>query len=110
MAYYEMLYILSPDLSDEEREAQITKLKEFVEKNKGEVKSENRWGLKSLAYPIKKKEKGYYVLSYFTLPESAIKEVKYFVRVNEGFLRAMILKKKMPQEVSPEAKEEMENV
>lgn len=110
MGYYEMLYILSPDFTDEERDSQILKFKEFVEKNKGVIKNEVRWGLRNLTYPIKKKDKGYYVLTYLEIPESFVKEIKYFIRVNEGFLRAMILKKKEPEEFEEEKKEESENV
>lgn len=109
MAYYEMLYILSPDLSDEERESLVNKFKDFIGKNKGEVVSEAIWGLRSLTYPINKKEKGYYILDYIDVPESLIKEIKYFIKVNEGFLRAMILKKKRKEPIV-EKKGEEENV
>lgn len=102
MAYYEMLYILSANLSDEEREALIVKLKETVEKNKGSVVNESKWGLRNLTYSIKKQDKGYYVLSYLELPEQYLKDLKYFLKVNEGFLRAMILKKKRPVQVEKE--------
>ncbi len=93
MAYYEMLYIVSSSLSDEERENVILKLRDFIEKNGGVIEKEDRWGLRSLAYLIKKEEKGYYVLSYVEIPEHVVKDLKYFIKVNEGFLRAMILKK-----------------
>lgn len=109
MAYYEMLYILSPDLSDEERESLVNKFKDFIGKNNGEVVSEAIWGLRSLTYPINKKEKGYYILTYLEIPESLVKEINYFVKVNEGFLRAMILKKKRKEPVQ-EKKAEEENV
>jgi small subunit ribosomal protein S6 len=111
MAYYEMLYIVSQELPDEEKEKLIAKLGDFVEKNGGKIASESRWGTRALAYTIKKQDKGYYVLTYFDLPEKSLKELKYFVKVNEGFFRAMILKKEKPQEevVAEEAKEE-ENV
>ncbi|MGB9694493.1 MAG: 30S ribosomal protein S6 [Caldisericaceae bacterium] len=103
MAYYEMLYIVSQELPDEDKEKLIEKLKDFVEKSGGAIASESRWGTRGLAYPIKKQDKGYYVLTYLDLPEKALKELKYFVKVNEGFLRAMILKKEKPE---PEIAEE----
>ncbi len=110
MAYYEMLYIVSQTLSDEEKEMLIRKLGGFVEKNGGVIRSESRWGVRNLAYPIKKQEKGYYVLTYLDLPERSLKDLKYLVKVNEGFLRAMILNKKKPvEEVVKEAEAE-ENV
>jgi len=94
MNYYEILYILSPTLSEAEREELVKKLNAFIEQKGGEVISENRWGTRTLAYPIKKHTSGYYVLTYIKLPPENLSELKYFMRINEGFLREMILKKK----------------
>ena len=45
MSYYEMLYVVSSSLPDEERDNLIATLREFTEKNKGIIESENKWGL-----------------------------------------------------------------
>jgi small subunit ribosomal protein S6 len=109
MSYYEMLYVVSSSLPDEERDNLIAKLRDFTEKNKGIIESETKWGLRSLAYPIKHQNKGYYVLTYLELPEKSVKDLKYFFKVNEGFLRSMILKKeKKPTIVAPEVKNKQE--
>ncbi|MFU2157988.1 30S ribosomal protein S6 [Caldisericum sp. AR60] len=110
MNYYEVLYIVSANLSDEERAALVSKFHEFVERNGGSLKSESEWGLKTLAYPILKQDRGYYYLAYVNLPASAVKDLYYFFRVTDGFLRAMIVKK-VEKEVKsapkePEVKEE----
>ena len=94
MNYYEILYILSPALSEAEREELVKKLNAFIEQKGGEVVSENRWGTRTLAYPIKKHTSGYYVLTYIKLPPENLSDLKYFMRINEGILREMILKKK----------------
>ncbi len=94
MNYYEILYILSPALSEAEREELVKKLNAFIEQKGGEVISENRWGTRTLAYPIKKYTSGYYILTYIKFPPENLFELKYFMRINEGFLREMILKKK----------------
>ena len=94
MNYYEILYILSPALSEVEREELVKKLNAFIEQKGGEVVSENRWGMRTLAYPIKKHTSGYYILTYIKLPPENLSELEYFMRINEGFLREMILKKK----------------
>lgn len=104
---YEVLYIVSANLSDEERTALVNKFHDFVERNQGTLKSEVEWGLKTLAYPIKKQDKGYYYLAYITLPSEAVKDLYYLFRVNDGFLRAMIVKKEERKEVSA-PKEEVE--
>ncbi len=93
MNYYEILYIVSPALSEAEREELIKKLDDFVKEKGGEVLTENRWGTRTLAYPIKKHTTGYYVLTYVKLSGDKLKDLRYFMQINEGFLRAMILKK-----------------
>ncbi len=112
MGYYEMLYILSPSLSDEEREELIGKFNEFIVSKGGKVISVNKWGKRSLAYPIKKNNTGYYILSYAEIPAISVRDVKYFTRINEGFLRVMILKKERPakQDTVQKEKEEVNNV
>ncbi len=109
MSYYEMLYIVSSSIPDEERDILITKLRDFIEKNGGVVESENQWGLRSMAYPIKHQNKGYYVLTYLELSEKAVRDLKYFFKVNEGFLRMMLLKKERKEPLTThEEKNEQE--
>ena len=94
MSYYEMLYIVSPALQETEREELIKKLNSFIVQKGGEIVTENRWGLRTLSYPIKKQSSGYYVLEYIKLPPEELHSLRYFMQINEGFLRSMILKKK----------------
>jgi small subunit ribosomal protein S6 len=98
MNYYEVLYIVSANLSDEERQGLVQKFHDFVERNGGSFRSENEWGLRTLAYPILKQDRGYYYLAYINLPASAVKDLYYFFRVTDGFLRAMIVKKEEKKE------------
>uniref|UniRef100_A0A7C4TXB1 Small ribosomal subunit protein bS6 n=1 Tax=Caldisericum exile TaxID=693075 RepID=A0A7C4TXB1_9BACT len=99
MNYYEVLYIVSANLSDEERQNLVQKFHDFVERNGGILKSENEWGIRELAYPIKKQDKGYYFLAYVDLNPSIVKDLYYFFKVTEGFLRAMIVKKEEKKEI-----------
>ncbi len=93
MNYYEMLYIVSPVLQEAEREKLIKKLNDFIVQKGGRVGTENRWGMRTLAYPIKKNTSGYYVLEYVQFPSEDLKELHYFMQINEGFLRSMMLRK-----------------
>ncbi len=93
MANYEVLYILSPSITDEEREATIKKFKDYVESNNGTVAGIDKWGLKALAYPIKFKTEGHYVLMNYSLnAESSIAMGKLML-INENILRHIIVKK-----------------
>ena len=93
MAKYEVLYILSPSITDEEREATIKKFKDYVESNKGEVAGIDKWGLKQLAYPIKFKTEGHYVLMNYSLNADASIAMGKLMLINENILRHIIVKK-----------------
>ncbi len=108
MNYYEMLYIVSPVLQEGERDELIKKLNEFIVQGGGEVVTENRWGMRSLAYPIMKNTSGYYVLEYIKLLPDGLKKLQYFMKVNEGFIRSMVLRKdNVP--AAEKKREEMKN-
>ncbi len=93
MANYEVLYILSPALSEEERESVIEKFKKFIEERDGVVGEINKWGMKTLAYSIKFKKEGYYILMNFKSPEQTSIDMGKLMLINESILRHMIIKK-----------------
>ncbi len=62
MRYYETLYIINPGLTEEDCKEVVTKFNDLVEKNGGVVTKVDEWGKKTLAYAVKKHDKGYYVL------------------------------------------------
>ena len=67
MRNYEIMFILSTQLSDDEKKAGVTLVEETLTKAGAvELKTEI-WGDRKLAYPIKKKENGYYVLTLFQI-------------------------------------------
>jgi len=93
MANYEVLYILSPSISEEERDNTIAKFKDYVESNGGSVAGIDKWGLKPLAYPIKFKNEGHYVLmNYASSGETSIAMGKLML-INDNILRHIIVKK-----------------
>ena len=92
MRNYEIMFILSTQLTDEEKQAGV----EFVEKTltavgATEVKTEI-WGDRKLAYPIKKKENGYYVLTTFQADGTQFTEIEAKLNINESLLKYMIVK------------------
>ena len=93
MVNYEILYILSPSISDEEREATIKKFKDYIETNGGTVAGIDKWGLKPLAYPIKFKNEGFYVLMNYSAPSEASIAMGKLMLINENILRHIIVKK-----------------
>jgi small subunit ribosomal protein S6 len=90
MKKYEMLYILSTELSDEAKEEIIAKFENVVKENGGNVEKVDKWGVKKLAYPINYKEDGYYVLMTFECDVNLITELKRVARITDGILRRLI--------------------
>ena len=65
-ANYEAVYILNPDLTEEQIAALVERFKSVVEAN-GTVSEVNEWGKRRLAYPINDLMDGYYVLMTFKI-------------------------------------------
>jgi small subunit ribosomal protein S6 len=93
MREYEIMFILRPDLKEEEVETELKKIRDSVEKNKGQTKELNIWQRRKLAYPINKFEDGLYLLGYFDLPEEAPAELSREWRLNTNILRFLIMRK-----------------
>lgn len=91
--YYETLYIITPELSEEERSQVNSKFKDFLERNGGEILKFDPWPLQKLAYRINKKTQGYYVLIEHITPPEVIKELTRELRLDERILRHINLKK-----------------
>ncbi len=91
MRKYEMLYILSTKLSEEERDAIIAKFESVVASN-GKVEVVDKWGVKKLAYPINYETEGYYVLMSFESDVNLIAELKRVAGITNGILRRLITK------------------
>ena len=92
MRKYEMLYILSTELTDEARDAIIAKFEDVVKSNGGAVEKVDKWGVKKLAYPINYKTEGYYVLMSFESDVTLITELKRVAHITDGILRRLITK------------------
>ena len=96
MNKYELLTIFSASLNDEQKDAIVDKYAKLMEKNGGKVESVNKahpWGLRKLAYPVKYKNEGYYVLYNFESTAEVAQNVTALMRIDENVLRSMCLRK-----------------
>jgi small subunit ribosomal protein S6 len=84
------MFILDPDLSDEEREKIIERVKNEI---KGEVLNVEEWEKRKLAYKINRKTEGYYVVILFQTTGDTLKELDQFLKLQEGILRHTIIRK-----------------
>ena len=92
MRNYEIMFILSTQLTDEEKQAGVKLVEDTLAKAGAvEIKTEV-WGERKLAYPIKKKENGYYVLTLFQMDGTGLTEVEAKLNITESLLKYMIVK------------------
>jgi small subunit ribosomal protein S6 len=92
MALYEHLLIARQDISAQAVDALATHLKTIVEGEGGKVEKQEYWGLRGLAYRIKKNRKGHYVLLNINAPAKAVIELERQLKINEDVLRFLTVK------------------
>lgn len=93
MNKYEILYVIDAQLSDEDIAANITKFEDLVKKFKGNVLNVDKWGKKTLAYPIDYKTEGYYVLMDFESEPDFPVEIERVMKISEPIMRYMVVRK-----------------
>ena len=71
--HYETTFIINASLEDSQIESTISHVSEVITRNGGEITALNKWGRKRLAYPIQKKNNGFYVNMEFIAPGTAMK-------------------------------------
>ena len=92
MALYEHLLIARQDISAQQVDALATHLKTIVEGQGGKIEKQEYWGLRGLAYRIKKNRKGHYVLLNINAPAVAVIELERQLKNNEDVLRYITVK------------------
>jgi small subunit ribosomal protein S6 len=92
MALYEHLLIARQDISAQQVDALATHLKTIVEGEGGKIEKQEYWGLRGLAYRIKKNRKGHYVLLNINAPAGAVIELERQLKINEDVLRYITVK------------------
>lgn len=93
MRAYEVMYIIKPELGEEQNTAVIEKLKGLVENNGGEVTKLDKWGNRKLAYEIKRSREGFYVLMEFNGEPDTAAELDRIIRITDEVLKHMIVLK-----------------
>ncbi|MDR2488258.1 MAG: 30S ribosomal protein S6 [Desulfovibrio sp.] len=92
MRKFETLLLLSPELSSETRASLLAGLKGVVEREGGKVIVEDAWGIRDLAYPVKKQMRGFYVRLEYTGPGALIAELERNIRIAEGVFKFVTVK------------------
>ena len=93
MVKYEALYIIKPDMADEERAALIARFSALITDNGGEVENIDEWGNKKLAYPINYITEGYYVLMNFKAAPEMPAELERNFKISDFVMRYMVIRR-----------------
>ncbi|MDP2893789.1 MAG: 30S ribosomal protein S6 [Sulfurimonas sp.] len=100
MRNYENLVIVKPTLTAEEIQANISAIEEVITSNGGEIAARDAMGMRKLAYPLGKNERGYFHVIYYSVAPSAINEIERRFRINENLLRFVTIKYDTNREVT----------
>ena len=84
---YETVFILTPVLSDEQTKEALNSYRKLLKELGAKIVHEESWGLKKLAYSIKKKNTGFYQLFQIEAPGNAIAELETAFKRDERILR-----------------------
>jgi small subunit ribosomal protein S6 len=88
---YEIVYVIRPDLPEEERAAKIERVHSLITDNGGEVGKVEDWGKRVLAYEIRHLTEGYYRLTEFRLPPASVSTIEGRLNIDEDLLRYQIV-------------------
>jgi small subunit ribosomal protein S6 len=89
MPFYEHVFLARQDLSQAQVDALAATATEIVENNQGKVTKTETWGLKNLAYKIKRNRKAHFVLLNIDAPAGVIAELERQTSINEDVIRYM---------------------
>ncbi len=92
MAKYELMVIIDPSLSEEEKNTSIWNLKSILEKYSAKIEKEDVWAEKKLAYKINKSDTGYYILYNLELDWKNIKDISKKINLDRKVWRYMFVK------------------
>ncbi len=91
MQQYETVVILTPLLSEEAAKEVNAKFSKILTDNGAEIIQEDNWGLRKLAYPIKKKSTGYYHLTEYKAPGELISKLEVELKRDERVVRFLTI-------------------
>ncbi len=87
MRKYETIFIMDPDLEEEQTQSVIEKVKGIITQTNGEILKVEDWGKRKLAYEVKKKSKGHYILIHFSGSPALLSELERNFRVMDSVIK-----------------------
>lgn len=91
MKEYEIVYIVKPDLSDEDHASKVERIHNLIAENGGEVDKSDDWGKRLLSYEIKHYSEGRYRMTTFQSPPQSLSNLEQRLNLDEDILRYQIV-------------------
>ncbi|HEU4569072.1 MAG TPA: 30S ribosomal protein S6 [Gemmatimonadales bacterium] len=88
---YEVVYIFDSVLEEAAINERLARFNALIQTPGAEAPQVNHWGKRTLAYPIKKHETGYYVVAKFDCDPSLLPEFERAIKLDEGVLRFLLV-------------------
>ncbi|MBD5607744.1 MAG: 30S ribosomal protein S6 [Desulfovibrio sp.] len=92
MRQFETMLLISPELSADAREGLLNSLVGVIEREGGKVEEVDQWGMRDLAYPVRKLMRGFYVRLVYAAPSSLVAELERNIRINDGIFKFLTVK------------------
>ena len=89
---YESAVIINAALEEDQIQSSISRIKELISSNDGEITDIEDWGRKRLAYMIRKSKIGYYIIFQFNAYPQIISTLEKFYKLDENILRYLTIK------------------
>jgi small subunit ribosomal protein S6 len=87
MKEYETLIVLHPELPEAQIRETIDRCRRLIEEMGGQTRQVQEWGMRELAYPIRKLSRGYYVLVEYVAEARVLNELERTLKIGDEFLR-----------------------
>lgn len=88
---YESTVLINAALDDQQIELILSRIKDFITNNGGQIREVENWGRKRLAYPVEKNKIGYYVIYRFDAPSDIVAKLERTYSLDEQILRYITL-------------------
>jgi small subunit ribosomal protein S6 len=101
MQLYETIFIIHPELNEEDVEEHINRVENLVARLGGEILKTERWGKKRLAYEVDKHRYGFYVLLRIRGNPAILPELERHYRLTEGIIKSLVIRLKAEPKEEP---------
>lgn len=92
MSVYETIFIVNPNIADDEVEKVTSKMRDIVVREGGEILKAENWGKRKLAYEVKKQKKGTYVYFLYEAGPTLVAELERNLRLTDATIKFMTVK------------------